>query len=68
MSIALDFAVVDHGTIALLQPLTEEATEWVDLHLPDDAPRLGEAIAVEHRYINDILVGIEHDGLVVAYN
>lgn len=64
----LDFAVANHGSIHLLIPRTEEAREWVELHLPDDAQRLGDAVAVEHRYIEPILAGIEHDGLTAAYH
>ncbi len=63
----LDFSVVDHGTIQLLTPLTTDAEEWVEHHLPDDAATLGPAIAVEHRYIEPILIGIERNGLSVAY-
>lgn len=60
-----DFTVSGGGSIYLLQPHTPAAREWVSEHLPADAQRLGTAIAVEHRYIGDIVEGIFSDGLEV---
>jgi predicted thioesterase len=60
-----DFLVTGGGTVYLLHPLTDAAREWVAEHLPEDAQRLGNAIAVEHRYIRDIVYGARHDGLAV---
>jgi hypothetical protein len=45
-----DFAVENHGSIFLLQPLTPEAQVWIDEFIPEDAQYLGSAVAVEHRY------------------
>ncbi len=58
-----DFLVTDHGTIFLLSPVTEAATEWADEHLPRDAMHFGDAIVVEHRFIFDIVRGFIDDGL-----
>jgi hypothetical protein len=60
-----DFLVTGGGTIYLLHPVTFAAEEWVAEHLPEDAQRLGNAIAVEHRYIRDIVDGARNDGLAV---
>jgi hypothetical protein len=56
-----------YGSIYLLKPNTEAAREWVALNIinPEDAQRWGEAVAVEHRYIGDIVEGIRRDGLTV---
>ena len=62
-----DFTVSGGGTLYLLRPNTEAAKEWVADHIPDDAQRLGQAIAVEHRYIDDIVTGIQGDGLGVDW-
>ena len=35
-------------------------------NLPEDAQTLGKAVAVEHRYIGDIVAGMKADGLVVG--
>lgn len=66
--ISPDFYVEGEGrfcTIYLLRPLTPAAIEWVEEHIPEDAQRLGNAVAVEHRYISDIVESIQNDGLAV---
>jgi hypothetical protein len=61
-----DFIVSNHGSIFILQALTEEARQWVADHLPDDALTWGQGgTVVEHRYIADIVDGIRGDGLSV---
>lgn len=52
-------------TVYLLRPLTPAGFDWVNEHIPDDAQRLGNAIAVEHRFIAEIVKGIQNDGLAV---
>jgi hypothetical protein len=61
----VDFTVEYHGSIFLLRPVSRLAERWVDEHLPEEAPRWGNAVAVEHRYIADIVAGIRADGLGV---
>lgn len=60
-----DFTVSGGGTIYLLCPNTVQAQDWIADHIPDDAQRLGNNVAVEHRYIADIVAGIQGDGLTV---
>lgn len=60
-----DFLVTGGGTIYLLHPLTDAAREWVAEHLPEDAQRLGNAIAIEHRFVGNIVDGARNDGLAV---
>lgn len=60
-----DFLVCGEGNLMMLQPLTEPAKEWVREHLPSDAPKFGSAVAIEHRYAQDIVNGILDDGLTV---
>jgi predicted thioesterase len=57
------FLVNDQGTIFLLTPVTEAATEWASEYLPDDAIHFGNAVVVEHRFIGDIVSGFMNDGL-----
>lgn len=61
-----DFTVRDEGSIFLLTPETPEADAWVAEHLPEDAMRFGKAVVIEHRYVSDIVDGIQADGLEVA--
>jgi hypothetical protein len=66
---APDFSIEGEGrfcTVYLLRPLTPVAFAWVEEHIPEDAQRLGNAIAVEHSYIGPIAEGILADGLVLA--
>ena len=63
-----DFSIEGEGrfcTVYLLRPLTPAAFDWIEEHIPEDAQRLGNAVAVEHRYISDIVAGIQGDGLEV---
>lgn len=62
-AIDADFLVNDQGSIIILTPTSEAAIEWCDTHLPDDAQRWGpNGYVVEHRYIQDIIDGLEADG------
>lgn len=60
-----DFDVHNHGSIALLFPMTEAAHDWVAENLPEDIMTLGAGIAIEPRYLGDILEGIVNAGLSV---
>jgi hypothetical protein len=65
--ILADFAVESHGSIFLLKPLTPSAITWVEEHIGQDngyQPHF-PAVVVEHRYIADIVAGIQNDGLAV---
>ena len=62
----VDFSVENHGSIFLLRPISPAAFEWIKEHIPDDAQYFGNAVVVEHRYIEDIVDGIQNDGLEVA--
>jgi hypothetical protein len=63
--VSLDFRTTDSGSIVLLQPLSQAAWSWCREHLPSDAPMFGTAYAIERRYIDAILIGIDGDGLEV---
>ncbi len=62
-----DFLVENHGSIFLLKPLTPSAASWVEEHIGQDngyQPHF-PTIVVEHRFIADIVAGIQDDGLAV---
>ena len=64
-----DFIVENHGSIFLLKPLTPNALSWVEEHIGQHngfQPNYPHSIVVEHRYISDIVEGIQNDGLAVA--
>jgi len=61
-----DFIGENHGSIFLLRPLSPSAFSWIEEHLPSDRLTFGNAVAIDHRCIWAILVGLQEDGLVVA--
>ena len=61
-----DISVINHGSIVILQPLSEAARGWFDEHIPDDALWFAGGLVVEPRYVEDILVGASEDGLVLS--
>lgn len=61
-----DLVVSNHGSVCLIDPQTELGKAWTKEHLPADALMMGSAYAVEPRYLVDILVGAQEDGLTVS--
>lgn len=60
-----DFEVYGGGSLYMLQPLNATAKEFLYARLGDEAQFLGEAVAVEHRYISDIVANLREEGFVV---
>lgn len=61
-----DLTVEDHGTIALLRPLTRRAGIWLHEHVSSEPWQwLGLAVAAEPRTVPDVVAGARADGLVV---
>ena len=62
-----DFLVENHGSIFLLKSLTPSATSWIEEHIGQDngCQPYFPTVAVEPRYIADIVAGIRNDGLAV---
>lgn len=58
-----DFTVTNEGNIYLLAPLTSDAQAWVAEHIPDDAQRWCGKLVIEHRFIDNVVDGINGDGL-----
>ena len=61
----IDFEISSGGTVYLHLPLMHEAHEWVAAHLPADARRLGDPVAIEWRYIEEVAGGAIANGLRV---
>lgn len=61
-----DFVAENHGTLIMLQPVSDAAKEWVAEHLPEDAQWLGPRVAIDHRCYPPIADGIVNDGFVLA--
>ena len=54
----IDFVVRDEGTIWLFTPLTPSALQFLSEHIQDDAQYFGDSLVVEHRYVEDLLLGL----------
>lgn len=62
-----DFTFANHGSVTLLTPVSDAAREWAAEHLPVEPwQMLGNAIAIEPRYADPILEGIDADGMTVG--
>ena len=58
-----DARVEDHGTICLVRALSDCALAWLTAHT--DGTWFGSALAVEHRYVADLVAGLRDAGFVV---
>lgn len=60
-----DFVVENHGSICILRALTPEGREWADANLQvEDWQMWGrDGVAIEPRYVEDILAGISDAGM-----
>ncbi len=64
----VDFLCENHGSIFLLRPLTPSATSWLEEHIGQDNgfQPYWPTCVVEHRFIADIVAGIQSDGMAVG--
>ena len=51
------------ASVYVLKPLTQEAEDWIEERIDPNATWFGGGIAIEHGYVDDVLMGIEVDGL-----
>ena len=58
------FTVENHGSIVLVRPLTADVRTWLEEHTDDEAQWFGNALCVEPRYVEDIVLGLIEEGFV----
>lgn len=61
--IEIDFRVVNHGSVVIIEPVTEAAQEWVDISIDPTAQWWGRGFVAEPRYVANIIAGVEEAGL-----
>jgi hypothetical protein len=61
-----DLTVTNDGSLFLLRPDSDAGRQWIEEHLPEDAPTWCDAVVVEHRFIADIVAGAAADGLEIS--
>jgi hypothetical protein len=68
VSSVVDFRIESHGSVLLLIPQTTSARLWVEENIgrENGLQPYWPIVCIEHRFISDIVAGIENDGLVVA--
>ena len=57
-----DFLFHNHGSIWLMIPQNEAASEFASDTLPDDTPMHGNGYAIEPRYVADLVTALQDDG------
>lgn len=60
-----DFSLHGSGSVFLFEPLTATASQWLATHCPltGDHQYFGDALAVEHRYVENIVLLATQAGL-----
>jgi hypothetical protein len=61
-----DFQFVNGGSVCLLIPVNGDARRWLDENIGEDAIYLGRGLAIERRFVSQIVDGIVADGFRVA--
>ena len=61
-----DIWILPQGTLTLVRPLTQRASEWISRHAQDDSQWFGPAFLIEHHYVPKLLNGMIADGLQVT--
>ncbi len=60
-----DVYIENQGAIFLVRPVSAAALAWISEYVADDAHWFGNALAVEHRFIADLVLGMIAAGLQV---
>jgi hypothetical protein len=60
-----DITVNCQGSIWLVEPHTIAAKRWLADSVQDDAQYWGAALVVEHRYLPELLSGLEEAGFTI---
>ena len=61
-----DVLIEDCGSVAMLTPMTPDAHQWIDENIQFEPwQRFGASIACEPRCLDQLIEGMEEDGLVV---
>jgi hypothetical protein len=58
-----DFEVRDEGSIWLFTPVSPSAFDFLSEHIQPGAQYFGDSLAVEHRFVYDLLIGLREHGL-----
>ena len=51
-------------SVYLIKPLTEQCKVWLGENVSEDAMYLGNSLAVEHRYVDNLVMGLRESGFM----
>ena len=55
--------MINYYSVYILKPLTDAAQNWIDNHISPDATHWEGGVAIEARYMQDILIAISTKNL-----
>jgi hypothetical protein len=61
-----DIWILPQGTLTLVRPLTQKASEWINQHAQGDSQWFGPALVIERDYVANLLDGMVQDGLQIT--
>lgn len=62
-----DVYVENHGSIFMVTPLSGAARQWMEENVPTESWQwLGSSLSVEHRYVENLIAGMQDAGLTVV--
>ena len=61
-----DIWILPQGTLALVRPLTQRASEWISQHIQGHSQWFGPALVIEQHCLANLLSGMIADGLHVT--
>ena len=61
-----DFQLTGGGSVYILTPLSDAGCSWIEENVQPGALRWGRGMAIEHRYLDEIVRGILDDQLTLA--
>lgn len=59
IAVVPDLQFSNHGSFVSCMPVSEAGEEWLDAHFESDRP-----VLIEHRYLEEIVVGARDAGLI----
>lgn len=61
-----DYIVTNHGSIFLVEPRNDDARSHLVEHVSDEAQWFGRMLAVEPRYVDNLIEGLRNEGYEVV--
>ena len=55
-------------SVYLITPLTSECRDWLKDNVSEDAMYLGPSLAVEYRYVENLVLGLQEHGFRYGYD